>query len=566
MFKLNSKLTMACSAAVLALAMAACSSSSDDSPPVASSTPPPVVDPAPPAPPAPTPVEVADLMYLDEDNMPMAGTAMIAAGEMATNNGVIFMCPAGGDDCEVTVNAEGSVTSTGGAATATLSEDAMVQVAQAKQDKADEDAADTLMHRDQIIGKDRALETASNLPDGAATGGIVGENDITISRAADAMARVRVTGYTAHADAALPNGDWAGTRLMQPVTGTGTNHLFVYTDIEEPTRIQFYNFDDDPMTPARYGLVDTLDDAPLPLGGVDGETFSAGTADLTRFPEPQSAEEGSLTQNYPVNDASTTGEANNRVSIPGNYNGAGGRYLCTPADSGTRCSVTVAPSGAYTTDDMWTFVPELNARAWQMDEEFMSFGWWLQEPTAETGAYTFRYYADGDAYQLPPDTDLAAESATYNGRAAGKFVVQEIDNTGVTGGEAGMFTAAASLTARFNGTLDGGTLEGTISGFQSDNADANVSGWSVTLNRQALSGGAEINLTSAMATSPARLPTAANFDGATAMMGDQTAHGTWSSQFFGQPATDDAYPLGVGGVFQADNEAASIAGAFGARR
>ena len=44
MFKLNSKLTMACSAAVLALAMAACSSSSDDNPPVASSTPPPVGD------------------------------------------------------------------------------------------------------------------------------------------------------------------------------------------------------------------------------------------------------------------------------------------------------------------------------------------------------------------------------------------------------------------------------------------------------------------------------------------------------------------------------------------
>ena len=39
MFKLNSKLTMACSAAVLALAMTACSSSSDDDPPVASNVP-----------------------------------------------------------------------------------------------------------------------------------------------------------------------------------------------------------------------------------------------------------------------------------------------------------------------------------------------------------------------------------------------------------------------------------------------------------------------------------------------------------------------------------------------
>ena len=45
MFKLNSKLTMACSAAVLALAMAACSSSSDDNPPVAMGDPqPPVGD------------------------------------------------------------------------------------------------------------------------------------------------------------------------------------------------------------------------------------------------------------------------------------------------------------------------------------------------------------------------------------------------------------------------------------------------------------------------------------------------------------------------------------------
>ena len=115
----------------------------------------------------------------------------------------------------------------------------------------------------------------------------------------------------------------------------------------------------------------------------------------------------------------------------------------------------------------------------------MSFGWWLQEPDAQTGVYTFRYYADGTAYQLAAAaTNLAAGSATYNGRAAGKFVVQDIDDTGVTGGEAGMFTAAASLTATFDGTAANGSLEGTISGFQSDNAAVDVSGWSVTLNEQ----------------------------------------------------------------------------------
>ena len=90
-----------------------------------------------------------------------------------------------------------------------------------------------------------------------------------------------------------------------------------------------------------------------------------------------------------------------------------------------------------------------------------------------------------------------------------------------------------------------------------------VSGWSVTLARQTLTDTTGTSVTSAGTVND---PTAANFDGATAMMGDETAHGTWTSQFFGQPTQADAYPLGVGGTFQADNEAASIAGAFGARR
>ena len=560
------KLTTAAAVAALAFGLAACGGGGDDS------TEAPVTTPMPMPPPTAS-VMVPDAMYLDADNMPAAGHTLIAAGESATNNGVIFSCPAGGEDCDVDVAADGSVTSTGGVATAALSAAAMTQVAQAKQDAQEEADRVALENRDRVIGKDRALETAANLP-AAAAGGIPGEGDITITRAAGAMARVRVTGYTPHEDAPLPNPGWAGSRLMQSVTGTGTNHLFVYTDIEEPTRIQFYNFDNDAMTPSLY---DTGDSPPvttsdttdyvgampsLPLAG----RFSASVADLTRFPAARSPEEGSFTQRYPNNDDTDGDTANGfeQVSIPGNYNGAGGRYVCTGGTAAAPCAVTVAPNGSYTVVGTWNFVPELNATAWRGDQEFMSFGWWLQEPTAQTGSYTFRYYADGNAYGRPAAvTNLAVGSATYNGRAAGKFVVQEIDNTGVVDGEAGMFTAAASLTARFSGTGAGGNISGTISGFQSDNAGVDVSGWSVTLNRQALTDTADTSLTSAGTQSD---PTAPRFDGATATMGDQTAHGTWSSQFFGQPRTNDAYPLGVGGVFQADNEAASIAGAFGARR
>ena len=546
---------------------------------------------APPEPPAPPPPAVAnvmipDAMYLDEDNAPAAGSMTIAAGDSYTNNGVMFSCPAGGDACEVEVMDDGSVTSTGGEATAALTSDAMVQVAQAKQDAEEEAARAALENRDRVIGKDRALEAAANI----GTNGGPAEAAIIINRGGSGPARVTSTGYSAADDPALPNGDvWIGSHLTQAVAGVGTNHLFVYTDKEPATRIQFYNWDGDATTPSLYA--DTVTDAltggqaadattpitPLGLGGA-GATFSAATADSTKFPQPQDPEEGSLRQAYAnnadANGQQATGTAAVEVRIPGNYNGAGGQYQCTGGVAGTPCSVTVAPNGSYTLVGTWFFIPELNSTAWLQDGgtaagagggpigEFMSFGWWLQEPTAQTGAYTFRYYAHGTAYNLGSG-NLASGSATYNGRAAGKFVVQEIDESGVVDGEAGMFTAAASLTARFTATGAQGNISGSISGFQTDNADVDVSGWMVTLNRQTLTDTTGTSVTSAGTNNNSA---AAGFDGATATLGDQTLHGTWSSQFFGQPSTADAYPLGVGGVFQADNESASIAGAFGARR
>ena len=68
---------MACSAAVLALAMAACSSSSDDNPPVASSTPPPVGDGG------PDPV-LTELEMAQADAAAAATAAMTASGEAET--------------------------------------------------------------------------------------------------------------------------------------------------------------------------------------------------------------------------------------------------------------------------------------------------------------------------------------------------------------------------------------------------------------------------------------------------------------------------------------------------
>ena len=559
----NNHLMKVCLAAVFAIGLAACSSSSDQ----ATAPDPMPTEPTTPAP-EPTPVSVAlpaDLMYLEADDQPMAvADQMIAAGMSYTSGGVVFTCAEGGEDCTLTIDSDGA-SATGGMVTAALNDGAQMRADAAK-------STQMITERDRLIGKDRALEAATNLlATGAAVDGNLDEDEISISRGPGAAASVTVlegtasAGYAASATPALANGTWAGARLMRPVAGA-TQHLVVYTDIEPPTRIQFYNWDGDADTPSRYA--DTVTDALTtpatsttvitPLDLVDGTTnlLSGGGLD-PKFTSPGPASGGNLTQTFPVAAAADS------TMFQGNFNGAPGTYTCTAASTGTDCVLTIAPNGTYTeTSGTWTFTPELGSTAWQGDQEFMSFGWWLQEPASEDGAYTFRYYADGNAYVAP--TAIEPGAATYTGRAAGQYVVQTIGDSGVTGGTTGEFTAAATLTATFSAAAN--TIAGTISGFTGD--DGSAQGWEVTLHQKAL--GAMANLPNAFPAATQNNPaiTVDPFDGATATMGDQTAYGDWTGQYFGGNAPDNVneYPLGVGGTFQADNDAVSIAGAFGARR
>ena len=370
----------------------------------------------------------------------------------------------------------------------------------------------------------------------------------------------------------MPNGDWAGRHLTRAAAGA-TQHLVVYTDIGPPTRVQFYDFDNDATTPFLYAgtNVDAVTDGPvgpdvtidpLDLSDVDG----SGTTGLTRgnldgnFMSPGPAADGDVRQTFRVASATAT-----TVQFQGNYRGAPGTYTCTAASAGTDCQITISPTGTYTeTSGMWTFTPELNARGWRNDTEFMSFGWWMQEPTSSDGAYSFQYYADGNDYTVPPGT-IRTGTATYTGRAAGQYVVQEIGDEGVTGGMHGQFTAAASLTAGF-GEADGANwIQGSISSFQGEHPEA--SGWAVTLHRKR--GLTKATLSNAFPARSEDNPERATYDGVTATIGDQTAYGDWAGEYFGNANagnTRNAYPLGVGGTFQADNEQVSIAGAFGARR
>ena len=597
-----------CCAAVLSLGLAACGGSGggdDDQTmmmcPAGQIGTYPDCSPAPEPEPEPVAVSVPDADYLDEDNMPAAETLTIAAGMTATSGGVTFLCAEGGDACEVTIDEDGMATATGGTVTASLTAAAMTQVAETKEMMADEEEAARLVRVKRVIGEDGAIEGVDDLARTANTTGL-DATEIRISRAQGGTARVRVVpsdagetgvgGYVPAEDPAMANGDWAGVRLERPVGGA-TQQLVVYTDIEQPTKVQFYNFDGRTTTASRYGghvsdaatgtaatdpteAVPYTRDTPIAavtLGGTGGQAFTGGVLDLTQFPSRGPAAGGDVRKRFPVNlnsnpDTNTTPDT---VSFRGNYNGAPGTYTCLPGGTATEngaCTVSVTPAGAYssvTAGDTWTFTPELGATAFDADGEFVRFGWWLQTPRSPDGTYTFNTWFHGVDYVV---AGIPVGSATYAGRAAGRYAMQELGAAGVVDGSSGEFTAAASLTATFSPTAN--MISGTVNGFQG-NGDADMSGWEVTLNR--INIGATTNLATAFATTVTD-PTRSNFNGATATMGDQTAHGTWNGQFFGNDQTDgetpaninNAFPGAVGGSFRADNEAVSIAGAFGAHR
>ena len=541
-YKPHNHLMNACLAAVLALGLAACSSSDGDGDGDMSQMPTTTT----PEPMEPTPVDVAipetPMGYAAE-----AGTLTIPAGGSATSGGVMFSCAAGGDACVVTIADDGTATATGGDVTAALTAEAQM---------AADDAATSaaLMARDRIIGIDRAIEAAANLP-ATATANMPAESNIIISRGAGADALVIVdspAGFTASDTAALSNGDWAGTRLMRAGTGTAagtTQHLVVYTDIELPTRVQFYDYDGDDDTDPWQTTRPTDDEL-----DIHGATlFTGANLDSSKFDSPGSPEDGDIEQEFPV----PAGEM--VTSFQGNFNGAPGTYSCDSGTADQACVVTISPSGTYSTDDDWTFTPELNSTAWQQDAEFISFGWWLQEPDSANGTYTFRYYADGTDYASADNDGIVAGTATYSGRAAGQYVVQTIEDSGVTGGTSGQFTAAATLNAAFGPAAS--TISGSISGFQGEDG---ALGWAVTLHEKTL--GAQTALNAAFPDNAQTDPTADDYAGVTATLGSHSAFGDWDGQFFGTADEANAYPLGVGGTFQADSEAASIAGAYGARR
>ena len=252
------------------------------------------------------------------------------------------------------------------------------------------------------------------------------------------------------------------------------------------------------------------------------------------------APEGSSGTAYAAN-----GEAGaEELRFGGTFAGASGEYAC----SGSACTATLDNRGAVAAlTGTWTFAPAESAMLQFPDAQYLFFGNWIREKGED--AFDFQSFAGATGYEASiPVTDAMTGSATYEGAAAGLYVLKDIAQGEVTSARDGRFTATATLEAEFFGAEDAGVVRGRVEDFR--DADGNpLEGWSLTLGITAL-----------------RASEAA-FTGETGASLGSGALGTghWQGRLYGG-GDSDAPPEAVVGRFDAQFLGAHITGAYGASR
>ena len=248
--------------------------------------------------------------------------------------------------------------------------------------------------------------------------------------------------------------------------------------------------------------------------------------------------------------------------LPGEYDGASGRYKCDAAET---CTAQYTANGIVLSAD-WEFVHEAGASISTPDPTYLYYGWWVSkdkdgDPTAAS-AFAGVVAADQDArdtLRSVAGSAIVSGSATYEGKAAGKFAISNpLDGTG----NGGHFTADAMLTAKFGAVEapNNGGMTGTIDNFRLNDGSEDP-GWSVSLARGAWAANGAI-------AAPATNPTVWSINGNKA-----PASGTWSGQMYDEmpgnaPAGDGSdLPTTVTGTFYSEFSAIGrMVGAFGANK
>ena len=343
-------------------------------------------------------------------------------------------------------------------------------------------------------------------------------------------------------------GDWKGTHYAHKNAGTRvSNSAIVYTNQGSPSVKPFATGASFGADQAAFNGAYTPSTRTLALGA----DFAGGT-DIKSDMFPTAG-----TTNYTPTAPST------ETIIRGTYQGAPGAYRCTGA---TGCAATATSGGGVTLVGTWVFAHDSGAMTSKPDANYLFYGWWLQKDKDDdpTSASAFTGVVGADRTPAVNPSTFTGK-ATYSGNAAGKFAI----NDPIHGGDAGHFTADATLNATF-GTGATNGISGTLDNFM---ANEQAVPWSMSLFRRSW------NTTDAGQTDAADDPnTSAVDESATQTVwsidgNSAAASGTWDAMAYDEkpgnaPSGDGSnVPTSVTGTFQSlFGSTHTMVGAFGATK
>ena len=296
--------------------------------------------------------------------------------------------------------------------------------------------------------------------------------------------------------------------------------------------------------------------------------------------------------------------ADNTLQFKGNWRGVPGTFVCSACTATEKISVSATLNvkgqeeqslifGGANRD--WVFQPaNVKATVMKADGDYLWFGWWHDVPKKpgtpdKPSTHAFRTFAGGSQVFTTAtggDTITPLEgNATFEGAATGKYAQQGGTLLNPTF-SADLFTARATLTAKFGKDEAAGAIEGEITDFY-NGAGRHLAGWEVTLKPINLGSepGQGNAIDDAMFESPNENVTTLveevddgldeRITAVADISGTESSSGSWSGGFYGNGRTDGE-PGSVAGEFRADYGTydsttggstavhTSIAGAFGA--
>ena len=524
-----------------------------------------------------------------------AGMQTVDAGDDWTNGDVTYSCPAGGAACDIEVMDDGTVTSTGGAATAARSAASMAQqTADEEMRMAAEVAAATKEAgtKRKAIAAEAAQTTDAGLggtartdADGSTTAVTDDVYGLEISRDRDGT-EIKITDpslagmddpkFTQAMD--LGDGTTMHVRTMEADSDGDVVEevVVVTTDIEAPkatmfTQVANQKLNENSATTSGmdYRSLRVITSSALDTSGVGDDGTGSPIVNTLTFMNirgPAAAAPGGE-QTITYTDDAATADVNER-RFTGTYNGAPGTYVCTGADA---CTATVNDKGVVSAmaGAVWTFTPDAGATSDVADADYLHYGFWLKRTTDSDGVLTYNEvetFANSSA-ELSGTLAAVRGTATYSGGATGVYVKNVFTSVGVLdSATSGHFRATANLTATFGQVHEGTdptdssepgtiapnmlyTLTGTISDYELSGGEAN--NWETVLDGSIT--GTEGADGTASGTAEGGRP------------GDDY-DGSFSATFHGATgASGTDKPSSVVGEFNSFFTDGSVAGAFGAR-